>query len=153
MVDFIKWCNDNQGFLSAILSLGTLFVSVLAIIISVCTSRLPYKKKLLLTTGSYIGVGMDSMGIHVTATNIGNRSLKIKNIGLLINKQIYTNFRTIADSKIILAIGECTSQYFESNDLRKIKKLNGNFKVYGYVEDTENRKYKKYICRLKKIIW
>ena len=152
MVDFIKWCNDNQGFLSAILSLGTLFVSVLAIIISVCTSRLPYKKKLLLTTGGYIGVGMDSMGIHVTATNIGNRSLKIKNIGLLINKQIYTNFSTIADSQIILAIGECTSQYFESNDLRKIKKLNGNFKVYGYVEDTENRKYKKYICRLKKII-
>lgn len=152
MVDFIKWCNDNQGFLSAILSLGTLFVSVLAIIISVCTSRLPYKKKLLLTTGSYIEVGMDSMGIHVTATNIGNRSLKIKNVGFLINKQIYTNFRTIADSQIILAIGECTSQYFESNDLRKIKKLNGNFKVYGYVEDTENRKYKKYICRLKKII-
>lgn len=153
MTDIIKWCNDNQGFLSAVLSLGTLLVSIIAIIISVCTSRLPYKKKLLVTTGSYVGFGIDSLGIHVTATNIGNRNLKIKNMGLLINKQIYTNFKTIADSQIILAIGECTSQYFESNDLKKIKKLDGNFKVYGYVEDTENRKYKKYICRLKKIIY
>ena len=150
MTDIIKWCNDNQGFLSAILSLGTLFVSVIAIIISVCTSRLPYKKKLLVTTGGYVDIETNSIGIHVTATNIGNRELKIKNIGLLINTQIYTNFKTIADSQIILSIGECTSQYFKSNEL---KKINGNFKVYGYVEDTENKKYKRYIGRLKKIIY
>lgn len=118
MTDIIKWCNDNQGFLSAVLSLGTLFVSVIAIIISICTFRLPYKKKLLVTTGRYVGVGIDSIGIHVTATNIGNRSLKIKNMGLLISKQIYINFKTISDSQIMLSIGECTSQYFESNELK-----------------------------------
>ena len=32
MSDIIKWCNENEGFLTAILSLATVFVSILAII-------------------------------------------------------------------------------------------------------------------------
>ena len=91
------------------------------------------------------------MGIYVTATNIGNRIIKIKNIGLLINRQCFTNINTIKESQIQLDIGESTSQYFENQDLNNIKKLNGFFKVYGYVEDSEGRKYKKYLCRVKEL--
>ena len=149
--EIIKWCNENIGFLTAVLSFLTLFFSVIAIIVSINTSRLPYKKKLLVNVGSFIGVGFDSYGIHVTITNIGNRNIIINKIGLLIGKKLYQNKNTILEKQINLSIGESTSQYFESSDLKTIKDLKKNFKVYGYVEDTEGKKYKKFCCRLKKI--
>ena len=55
------------------LSFLTLFFSVIAIIVSINTSRLPYKKKLLVNAGSFIG--NDLIGIYVTITNIGNRNM------------------------------------------------------------------------------
>lgn len=71
-MEIIEWCNNNQGFISAILSLLTLIASIIAIIISIVTSRLPFKKKLLLTSGSFIGIGFKCTGTHVTVTNVGN---------------------------------------------------------------------------------
>lgn len=99
--------------------------------------------------GSYIGIGIDTIGIYVTATNIGNRIIKIKNMGLLINRQCFTNINTIKESQIQLNIGESTSQYFENQDLNNIKKLNGFFKVYGYVEDSEGKNIKNIFVELK----
>ena len=149
--NLINWCNNNEGFATILLSFFTLIVSIIAIIVSINTARLPYKKRLLLVVGSYIGIVIDTIGIHVTATNIGNRIIKIKNMALLINRQCFTNINTINESQIQLNVGESTSQYFENNDLNTIKKLNGFFKVYGYVEDSEGRKYKKYLCRVRKL--
>ncbi len=151
MSDIIKWCNENEGFLTAILSLATVFVSILAIIISICTARLPYKKKLLVTVGHYFGVGIDSDGIYVTATNIGNRNINISNIGLFSNKQVLINKNTISNSQITLSVGESTSQYFEYNEINKFKKINNKLKIYGYIKDSEGKVYKKYFCRINKI--
>lgn len=50
-MNIIRWCNENNGFLTAILSLIGLVLSVTAIVVSIRTARLPYKKKLML--GSY----------------------------------------------------------------------------------------------------
>ena len=41
MTDFIAWCNDNVGLVSLILSALTLFVSVIALVVSIQTARLP----------------------------------------------------------------------------------------------------------------
>ncbi|MFV0395266.1 MAG: hypothetical protein ACK5LC_12870, partial [Coprobacillaceae bacterium] len=117
MKEIIEWCNNNEGFAMIVLSLGTLIVSIIAIIISIRTARMPYKKKLLIDTGSYVGIGISSTGIHITTTNIGNRSIKIIKIGLLINKKYYFNVNTIKDSQITLATGDSTTQYFDENDL------------------------------------
>ena len=54
-MNIIRWCNENNGFLTAILSLIGLVLSVTAIVVSIRTARLPYKKKLML--GSYMSVG------------------------------------------------------------------------------------------------
>ena len=51
-MNIIQWCNENNGFLTAILSLIGLVLSVPAIVVSLRTARLPYKKKLML--GSYM---------------------------------------------------------------------------------------------------
>ena len=82
MNDIIEWCNINSGFIQAILALLTLIVSIIAIAVSIKTANLPYKKKMVLTFGSYIGVGFVDDGIHVTCINCGNRTFHIKKLGL-----------------------------------------------------------------------
>lgn len=46
----IDWCNENTGFLSAILSIVGILLSFIAICISIHTARLPYKKSLKLSS-------------------------------------------------------------------------------------------------------
>ena len=54
----IEWCNNNSGFIQSILACLTLLASLIAIVVSIKTSKIPYKKRMLLTSGSYIGVGL-----------------------------------------------------------------------------------------------
>lgn len=152
-MNFIEWCNNNMGFASLLLSALTLFVSVLAIVVSIHTAKLPYKKKVLVTAGSYITDG--SVGIHVTATNVGNRNIKIKTIGILLGKMVYVNKNTIFDSKVILTQGDETSQYFDLEDLKKsiaMNKISISTRMIAMVEDTEGKRYKKRLPKVKKIL-
>lgn len=94
-MNIIQWCNENTGFLTAILSLIGLVLSVTAIVVSVRTARLPYKKKLML--GSYIslgarmipGVGAETqiLGMSASATNVGNRTINITYFGICDQKR------------------------------------------------------------------
>lgn len=142
----IKWCNDNSGFAQIILSLITILISFLAIIISIITARLPYKKKILLTCGSYIGIGYDDDGIHVTVTNIGNRNVCIKNIGIILDKKMILQAKESFSLKDkILEPGESVSTYLSSTDLKEYKAPTK--KAYAFFEDNENSKKYKYICK------
>ena len=115
--EIITWCNSNNGFATILLSALTLLVSIIAIIVSIRTARLPYKKKLIVSGGSFISAG--GIGLYITATNVGNRQLKISNIGFQIQKHVYINTHTIHESQIILGQGEVTSQYYDINDFKK----------------------------------
>lgn len=46
-MNFVQWCNGDNGFLTAILSLIGLIFSA-AIVVSIRTARLPYKKRIIL---------------------------------------------------------------------------------------------------------
>jgi len=153
-MEFVEWSNNNVGFASVILSLFTLIVSMVAIVISIKTARMPFKKKLLLDAGSYAQLSNASIlekGIHITATNVGNRDINIKNIGLLIDKKVYIDPLTINESKIKLSVGELTSQYFPETHLDELKEYEASSKVYAFAVDTEGKEYKKYIDRLSKL--
>lgn len=85
MSSIIEWCNTNNGFLTGILSLLTLIVSIIAIIVSIRTAKLPYKKKLKLTSSFDIAFfqnpvsgdsGTQIIGVSVNITNIGSRDRK-----------------------------------------------------------------------------
>lgn len=41
IMKYIQWCNENNGFLTAILSITSLLLSVTAIVVSIMTARLP----------------------------------------------------------------------------------------------------------------
>lgn len=66
-MNIIRWCNENNGFLTAILSLIGLVLSVTAIVVSIRTARLPYKKKLML--GSYMRNGLLIFLTHQLLSN------------------------------------------------------------------------------------
>lgn len=102
-MEIIEWCNNNQGFISAILSLLTLIASIIAIIISV-------------------------------------------------EGQVFTNIKTIEESRIMLNPGETTTQYFYNSEFSAFSKIQQNKKAYAYAEDSEGKKYKKYICKVKNLV-
>lgn len=148
----IEWCNNNSGFIQSILACLTLLASLIAIVVSIKTSKIPYKKRMLLTSGSYIGVGLIDDGLHVTCINCGNRAIHVKKLGLLIKKEIVMNLNTIGDSQVKLDPGCETTQYFSSKNYSKVfKKFDKNSKVYAYAEDTEGTIVKKYVCRIEDI--
>lgn len=153
MQTIITWCNDNAGFASAVLALGTIIVSVIAIIVSLRTARLPYLKRIKITSGwSY---GIVSGGIHITAINTGNRPVTISMIGILIrDKQIFVpsemqNLQTkigVSDSETVL--------FLHRDLIREIKEygFSEDENVYGYVTDTEGDIVKKRIGIVKDIL-
>lgn len=153
ITEIIKWCNENTGFATIILSVLTLIVSIIAIFVSISTARLPYKKKLLVERGSFIS--NTGIGFHVTATNVGNRQVKISSIGFKVKSVVYINTTTIHESQIVLNQGETTSQYYNIQDFKRALSKMGisNFtKIYAYVKDTEGTEYKKYFERVGKVM-
>ena len=131
--------------MNLLLSFFTLLVSIIAIIISVITSRLPYKKRISVSGGTTVGVGFKFAGLHVTAVNIGNRPIMIKNIGIKVGKDVYINANTISQSQIMLSPTETTTQYFYDDNFIIFKNLKPYKRAYAYVQDTENKSYKKYM--------
>lgn len=153
MNEFVNWCNTNVGFVSLVLSFLTLAVSIIAVIISVHTARLPYKKKVLVTTGNYISA--TGCGLHITATNVGNRNIKVKTIGFLFCGKVYVNQNTLFDSQVVLEQGETTSQYFNLQDFQNTlisSQVSSNTRIIGFVEDTEGTRYKKRLAKVERIL-
>lgn len=130
-MNIIRWCNENNGFLTAILSLIGLVLSVTAIVVSIRTARLPYKKKLML--GSYMSVGASMipgvgaetqiLGMSASATNVGNRTINITYLGYAIKKDgrynmIYPVNRDF-DGKASLNPSEMAETQFYKDELLK----------------------------------
>ena len=63
MNEFIEWCNLNQGFISAILALTSIVLSVVAILVSIRVAKLPFRKKIAVAFYTNLGVGA-SAGIR-----------------------------------------------------------------------------------------
>lgn len=153
MSDFIEWCNNNVGFVSIVLSSLTVFLSIIAIVVSIRTARLPYKKKVKVSSGSYIS--SQSLGYYVTATNIGNRKIKIENIGLRCGGKVLINAKTIMESRIFLDAGDTTTQYFELGDLKKrlvTAGVNSKLTLKAFAEDTEGKIYQKGLLSVRKLL-
>lgn len=161
----IQWCNDNNGFLTAILSLIGLILSVTAIVVSIRTARLPYKKKLLLGSSillevSHIplrGTETSLMGLSSTATNIGNRTISLTYLGFAIKKgQEFSKMYPIDrpfDSRETLEPSEMHDVQFSRAEIIKgLSREDQNTKVYAYASDTEGTEYKKRIGTVGKVI-
>lgn len=134
--DVIQWCNENVGFATIVLSGLTLLVSIIAVIVSLRTARLPYKKLLKIEAGSYFTTDGDS-GLHVTAVNCGNVDFTISNMGFIAKgNQLMINMHSSNQYPVRLKNGEQVSEYFADGS-STIQNLKSNRKIIAYVKDSE----------------
>jgi hypothetical protein len=148
---FIEWCNVNQGFITAIFSLLSLLISTIAIVISILSSRLPYKRAVRVSSGSYFGVGEgmeNKQGVYVNALNVGNVPINIIEVGLLHGKKHCINTNTMSDARGVLKQMESFEQSFPSQGLKETFKGKKG-RVYAFAKDAEGHIYKKYLCNAK----
>ena len=150
IIKIVEFCDEYSSALS-------LLVSVVAIFISIRIAYLPYKKKALIKFNkSYIitETGHKVLyGYNLTVTNIGHRPIVINLMGLCFADSVYLSKDSTPANEMMylckLMEGECFSCRFSGNDIkRKMEKLNleDNISVYCFFDDSEEKRYKKYIC-------
>lgn len=153
MNSIICWCNSNEGFISAILSLCSLLLSIIAIVISIATSRLPYKRKLLLSSKLTYAVMCDKkmilMGIEASIVNVGNVPVNISYLGFgwkekrKIIKVQPINRKSTGEG--VIKPQEISNNIFYINEIEDlIRKINNeNKKIYVLAIDASGKTYKK----------
>lgn len=149
MQQIIAWCNANEGFVSAILALVSLLLSVVAICISISVAKLPFKKKISLAFYTNMGIGgaKGYIGYEVVATNIGNRVVATDYVGLGYYKKgklqrLYTINRNL-ENKQRLDVNESCNVTFTNNEFNDIKRQSS--RVYAIATDVEGTVFKKRI--------
>lgn len=164
-MNFIQWCNDDNGFLTAILSLIGLILSATAIVVSIRTARLPYKKRIMLSTTPAIDIGASAgcryqksfipkllllSGMSVLATNTGNRTVNLTYLGYAVKKDgeytplLIPPYNHEFNSTASLAPSEMFENQFYIDELIKVlSHENPNIKLFMYAKDTEGKKYTK----------
>lgn len=149
MQQIIDWCNANEGFVSAILALVSLLLSVVAIYISISVAKLPFKKKISLAFYTNMGIGdaKGYVGYEVVATNIGNRVVATDYVGLGYYKKgklqrLYTINRNL-ENKQRLDVNEACSVTFTKNEFNDVKRQSS--RVYAIATDVEGTVFKKRI--------
>lgn len=135
-MDLINWCNGNQGFLSAILSVVTIFISILAIRMTYKIGKMPYKKHISIIPFLY--KDEDKYFIDVVVVNTGLATVLIKSICIANNDNL-----VIGDYGKIEPMALCPNDFVRHkieiyDDVENIKRheqdLNNHIKitVYGY---------------------
>lgn len=154
----IEWCNLNSGFLTGVFSLLTLVVSVIAIVVSIHTAKLPYKKKIKLSSSVDIAffqnpatgeAGSQIIGISVNAANVGSRNINITYLGISVkDKSLHngqekmTKIRDEITGTGIIAPTEVKTEMFKKADLIfALSKLSKKARLYLYARDTEGKEY------------
>lgn len=92
-MNFIEWCNNNEGFATIILSIFTIIISIIAVIVSIKTANLPYKKKIAINVVFNEIDDMYQCKIYVM--NTGNKIVGIFGIWLESNDVFLCNIEGI----------------------------------------------------------
>ncbi len=135
-MNIIEWCNTNVGFVNAILSISTLFISCIAIVCSIKVAYIPYKKRIQISPT--FGIKNDKFYLELIIANSGNKLIGISSIIVYYrDTDIGTNFKQkfVEPSK--------TEYFFIDMDLKQEEiKYDKNAIVKIEICDTEDKKYK-----------
>ena len=147
ITSIIQWCNENVGFATIVLSALTLLVSIIAVVVSIRTARLPFKKLIKIECASHFSTNGLS-GLYVTAINCGNIDFTIRSMGFITKeKQVIVNSYNSNKYPVRLKIGEQVSEYVGEKDLAdqdlEIQSRKTNRRIIAYVMDSEGKIYKK----------
>ena len=142
----IKWCNENQGFFSALLCTLTILTSILTIFFTWKVGTLPYKKKLTVMAG-YWGSDEDGHNLRISIVNVGRIPVYIRSVEVESYKgDLLGNMATIYLDKNFLIINpnEIIAQEICVENIDRIfdqygVNLNNHIKIT--VTDLEEKKY------------
>lgn len=140
---FIKFCNNNQGFLSAIFSACSLLVSIIAIVLTFYNSILPYKKRLECTGNLYEKDGKIIGTVDVV--NCGNRAIMIKEINVITkNTRLHVGSRMKAHVFRLLpgVMKRAHIRIYDEEELIRKNLIDVNSIIYIEIIDTENKHYR-----------
>jgi len=165
MKELIEWCNINTGFLSGLLSLFTLVVSVITVVVAIKTARLPYKKRIILSMSTEVlfeenalrQINSSVIGVSVSATNIGNRNVNIVFLGLGVKpffskmQKLVSTKRVMGGTGVTLPTEMKSVQYSTDELVSCLYRLKKTQKLYVYAIDSEGKEYKKYCGNARKI--
>ncbi len=168
MNNFINWCNDNQGFLTLILTFFTILVSVIAICVSIRAAKLPYKKQIKLAAKYTYGVSTEGLTptplfMELYITNVGHFPIGIESlsIGLILKHKLLKLSDTIKnnfDSQIIepsnlksirIDYRRFYNFFMEELDQKRIKRKQT---LYIYAVDYEGKNYLKKFSTVEKFM-
>lgn len=165
MEEIIKWCNENNGFLTGLLSLLTVIVSIIAIVVSIKTSRMPYKKAIVFSSTTNFLFEQNVLtgqifsqfsGISISAANVGNRKINLTFLGLGVIKdgsmQKMLTIERELGGKGILAPTEVFTVEYAPRELLSFSKINSKNKIYCFAVDSEGKEYKKYYGKVGKVL-
>lgn len=154
----IEWCNENNGFFTGVLSTLTLIVSIIAIAVSIHTAKLPYKKKIRLSSSLDVmffknpitgETGSQIIGLSINAANLGSRNVNISYLGMIVkDKTLHNGREKLAKIKDditgtgLIAPTEVKTEMFKKMDLVfALSKRDKRTKIYLYACDTEGKEY------------
>ena len=142
MSDIIRFCNENQGFFSAILSLCSLLVSIIAICLSFYNSMLPYKKRLAFR--GHVYEKDDEVLCSVEVVNTGKSVIHIRDAHV-IRKKTKLHIGIQDNAKVIRVIpgevAEITLRIYDDEAVVRENMIDLNPIACIEVFDTENKKY------------
>ena len=166
MENIIIWCNENNGFLTGILSLLTLLVSVIAIYVSIRTARLPFKKKLKLISKVNVLIEQNVFarevcsqigGITIEAINLGNRNVNITYLGFAVKEfgkplQKLQTINRVLGGTGILSPTQVSGMEYSVAELNNLKQFKPRAKLFCCAMDSEGKTYKKYYGRAGRVL-
>lgn len=162
----INWCNNNVGFMEALLSTVGIILSIIAIVVSIRTARLPYKKGIKLSKTFDYHFSLDKeakkasselIGVSLSAVNTGSRDINITFLGFGIKKkclkpsmQKLVKFKSDENNVGLIKSAEIASVSYSTVDiLANLERNQLNYKIYIIATDSEGKNYKKCIGKVK----
>ena len=150
----IQWCNQNAGFINMILAVP----GVIALFIAIYAARLPYKKKLLLSSGLLESRKWER-GFYISVTNIGNRPVQLVQVAFQYGKHELFHAKYFETKKYIgkiLHASEEVRVHYKNFEIKnfqeELRKNNVTGNIYIYAKDTEGMEYRKFFRTCKEML-
>lgn len=127
MKELINWCNQNEGFLSFVLSAVTIVISIIAIKTSINAAKLPFKIKLKVIPFTYLGP--EGIVVDLVIYNQGYSKTGIECIAITDNKKLVIGSYT--GETLYLEPGYTQKFSIQIFDERELKQFVKNQKDLG----------------------
>ncbi len=135
-MEFIEWCNNNQGFIEVILSILTLIISISALYTSIKLAYIPYKKNIRIN--SAFGIKNNKYFLELIIANTGNKLIGINYI--IVN---YKNTYIGGNNKMkFIEPSKIKRYFFDLNLYENDTKFDSDSQIEINIFDTEKKEYK-----------